>query len=154
MRITDLLTTALVYPAMDTPDKEQAIRRMCEAASGAAGTEMGERIYRSVMDRERIMSTGVGKGLGIPHGKVSGLEGNIIVYARLVRPIDFGSIDGMPVNMIFLVVGPEAESGTHIRLLSRISRLMNNDAFRDRLAACPDAPSIIRLCEEEERLHP
>lgn len=153
MRITDLLTTDLVYPALDAPDKERAVRLLSDAAAGGSA-DLADRIFKAVMDRERIMSTGVGKALGIPHGKVNGLDRNVVVFARLARPIEFGSIDRLPVSMLFLVVGPESQSGTHIRLLSRISRLMNNDAFRERLAACPDAGSIRHVFEEEERLHP
>lgn len=154
MRITDLLTSDLVYPALNVRDKDEAIRRMCQAAAGNNAEDLTDRIYRAVMDRERIMSTGVGKGLGIPHGKVNGLQESVVVFARLTDPIEFGSIDRSPVSMLFLVVGPDAQSGTHIRLLSRISRLMNNDGFRDRLSACADAAGILQAFEEEERLHP
>lgn len=153
MRITDLLTSEHVFPSLEAGGKEEAVRLLCEAAA-AGDADVSERIFKAVMDRERIMSTGVGKGLGIPHGKVNGLDRSLVLFARLRNPIEFGSIDRMPVSMVFLVVGPDAQSGTHIRLLSRISRLMNNDAFRDRLSRCADAAAILAAFEEEERLHP
>lgn len=154
MRITDLLSTEHVFPALSVTDKDDAIRQLSVIAAKTGGLDDPDRIYRSVIDRERIMSTGVGKGLGIPHGKVSGMTDIVVLFARLTAPIDFGSIDRSAVGMIFFVVGPESQSGIHIRLLSRISRLMNNDPFRERLLACGDAASILNTFREEEHRHP
>jgi fructose-specific phosphotransferase system IIA component len=150
MRISDFLSSANVFPRLQVSDKEEAIRTLSAAIAKQTPGTSEETLYQAVMDRERIMSTGVGKGLAIPHGKVNGLESSEMAFARLVNPIDYGSIDQAPVSLVFLVVGPDSQSSHHIRLLSRISRLMNNDAFRNALSACTTADEILAHFRQEE----
>jgi len=150
MRISDFLSTANVFPRLQVSDKEEAIRTLSASIALRTPGTSAETLFQAVMDRERIMSTGVGKGLAIPHGKVNGLETSQMAFARLVDPIDYGSIDQAPVSLVFLVVGPDSQSSQHIRLLSRISRLMNNDAFRNALSACGTAEEILAHFRQEE----
>jgi fructose-specific phosphotransferase system IIA component len=150
MRISDFLSSANVFPRLQVSDKEEAIRMLSASIARRTPGTSAETLFQAVMDRERIMSTGVGKGLAIPHGKVNGLETSEMAFARLVDPIDYGSIDQAPVSLVFLVVGPDSQSSQHIRLLSRISRLMNNDAFRNALSACSTADEILAHFRQEE----
>lgn len=96
------------------------------------------------------MSTGVGKGLGIPHAKINGIDRNFAVFARLKKPLDYGSIDDQKVNLVFLLIGPDGQSSTHIKLLSRISRLMNNDHFRSAILSAGSAEEILEIYSKEE----
>lgn len=96
------------------------------------------------------MSTGVGKGLAIPHGKAAEISENYVAFALLETPIDYGAVDGEPVSMVFLLAGPSSNSSQHIKLLSRISRLMNNNQFRERLKECETAKEILEVFEQEE----
>jgi mannitol/fructose-specific phosphotransferase system IIA component (Ntr-type) len=150
MRISDFLSSANVFPNLHVSDKEEAIRTLSASVAVHTPGTTAESLFQAVMERERIMSTGVGKGLAIPHGKVNGLETSEMAFARLVDPIEYGSIDQAPVSLMFLVVGPESQSSHHIRLLSRISRLMNNDAFRIALLSCTTADQILEHFREEE----
>ncbi len=150
MRISDHLSTANVFPYLKVVDKEDAIRQLsASVADRNPGTDV-QTIIQAVMERERIMSTGVGKGLAIPHGKVNGLQSSEMAFAKLSIPIEYGSIDQAPVSLMFLVVGPESQSGNHIRLLSRISRLMNNDVFRSGLMDCSTAEELVEHFHREE----
>jgi fructose-specific phosphotransferase system IIA component len=150
MRISDYLSSANVFPRLQVSDKEEAIRSLSASiAKNTPGTTV-DVLFQAVMERERIMSTGVGKGLAIPHGKVNGLESSEMAFAHLVQPIEYGSIDQAPVSLVFLVVGPESQSSNHIRLLSRISRLMNNDTFRNALLECTTAEQILDHFRQEE----
>lgn len=150
MRISDFLNSSNVFPSLKATSKEDAIRFLAESIASRHPEADLKNMVHAVMERERVMSTGVGKGLAIPHGKVNGLESSQMAYARLETPIEYGSIDQAPVSQLFLVVGPESQSGTHIRLLSRISRLMNNDAFRIELLECATTDEILAKFQNEE----
>lgn len=135
---------------LEAANKEDALRRLVEALQSSVDIEIRDKALHAVLERESIMSTGVGKGLAIPHGRVSGITTNYAAFASLKSPVEYGSIDGKEVNMIFLLIGPEAQNSLHIKLLSRISRLMNNDLFRASLAECETSEEILQLFEQEE----
>lgn len=150
MRISEFLNSSNVFPSLKVTNKEDAIRFLAESIASRHPEADPVALLRAVMERERVMSTGVGKGLAIPHGKVNGLESSQMAYAKLETPIEYGSIDQTPVSQLFLVVGPESQSSTHIRLLSRISRLMNNDVFRLELLECATIDEILAKFQSEE----
>ncbi len=97
------------------------------------------------------MSTGVGKQLAIPHGKCDSINEILASFAVLDESVEFESIDNQPVKMVFLLVGPEDKSNHHIKLLSRISRLMNSTAFRDKLLQCDNPDEIFETFKTEEK---
>jgi fructose-specific phosphotransferase system IIA component len=150
MKITDLLNEHNVLPKLDVTDKNQALDALVKAMQKAVGFDLADKALSAVLERESIMSTGVGKGLAIPHGRVNGITTNYAAFACLKSPIEYGSIDGKEVNMIFLLVGPETQNSLHIKLLSRISRLMNNDDFRESLLACNSTLDMLNLFAVEE----
>jgi mannitol/fructose-specific phosphotransferase system IIA component (Ntr-type) len=107
-------------------------------------------LKKAVFEREKIMSTGVGLGFAIPHAKTNAVNNVIAAFARSKKSIDFQSLDGKPVDIFFLLVGTEAQVGLHIKLLSRISRLMNRDGFREKLTSASTPEEIRKLfCDEE-----
>ena len=95
-----------------------------------------EMVLKAVMDRERVMSTGMGDGVAIPHAKTDGVKDLVAAFGVTKQGIDFQSIDGKPVRIIFLLAGPTDQTGPHLKALSRISRLMHRKEFRDILAVC------------------
>lgn len=150
MKISDLLNPDNILPSLETTTKEQAFAAMVKAMQKSVGFDLSDKALQAVLDRESIMSTGVGKGLAIPHGRIAGITGNYAAFACLKSSFDYGSIDGKDVNMIFMLVGPETQNSLHIKLLSRISRLMNNDDFRSSLLACDTSDEILALFVAEE----
>ena len=110
-----------------------------------------EEMRNAVHDREKIMSTGVGKGFAIPHAKTDSVNEIIAAFGRLDKPIDFQALDEQPVNLVFLLIGKESLVGPHIKLLSRISSMMNKDEFRESLANATTAEEIYSLFENEEK---
>jgi len=109
-----------------------------------------EQAYNAVLEREKIMTTGVGNGLAIPHCKHNSCPTFSVALGLHPKGIDFESIDKKKAKIIFLLVGPENNPGMHIKLLSRISRLMSNDELRGQMLASKNADSIIDLIREEE----
>lgn len=152
MNIFSLLSPETVLPNLQASDKNEVLEKMISSLEGEVSDGEIEKIRNAVFEREKIMSTGVGKGLAIPHGKASGIEQTYAAFALLDEPVDYKAIDNEPVNMVFLLVGPQASNSLHIKMLSRISRLMNNSAFRERLRKCASAEEIIDQFKEEEHV--
>lgn len=152
MNIFSLLSTQTILPNLQANDKTEVLDKMVSSLRDQVSGGELERIREAVFEREKIMSTGVGKGLAIPHGKAAGIEQTYAAFAILEDPVDYEAIDDQPVSMVFLLVGPQASNSLHIKMLSRISRLMNNSEFRERLRTCTTAEDIIEQFKEEEHV--
>lgn len=150
MKISNLLDTQTIFTDLDADSKESLISTLVTALEDKVGKDKLDDIKQAVLEREKVMSTGVGKSLAIPHAKIAGLQENYAVFAKLKSPIDYGSIDGQPVEIIFLLVGGQEKASIHIKLLSRISRIMNNDVYRSQLLQAESAEDVIEVFVEEE----
>ncbi|MEX0748179.1 MAG: PTS sugar transporter subunit IIA [Rhodothermales bacterium] len=146
----DLLTPDTVEVGLPGESKEEVIDHLINLLAGHRAIRDLDDLRDAILERERIMSTGVGKGLALPHAKTSAVRESIAAFAVTKNPIDFGSIDNAPVRLIFLLVGTEAAKSEHIKILSRVSRLMNRDQFRNRLLQAPDKFKILSIFEEGE----
>ncbi|MFN8644502.1 MAG: PTS sugar transporter subunit IIA [Candidatus Binatia bacterium] len=101
-------------------------------------------------ERERLGNTAIGDGIAIPHGKLPGLSGVIGAFGRHPGGVDFESLDGSPTHLFFLLVAPEDSVGQHLKALARVSRLLKDRAFRERLLTAPDRATLFRLIREED----
>ena len=136
---------------MKCTTKEEAISELIDLFKNDDRVKDTESILNSVLEREKIMSTGVGKGFAIPHAKTNSVNEIIAAFGKIDNPIDFQALDDQPVNLVFLLVGKENLVGPHIKLLSRISRMMNIEEFRESLANATTAQEIYDLFETEEK---
>lgn len=150
MDIYSLLNRSSIAAGLKADDKKSLINELVDLLEPQVDEEQLEKIRESVFEREQIMSTGVGKQLAIPHGKCSDIENILASFAVLDEPVDFDSIDNEPVKLVFLLVGPESKCNSHIKLLSRISRLMNSLSFREKLVQCTTADQIFETFQHEE----
>lgn len=150
MNIYTLLDDSTILANLQVKSKEELLNKMIDVFDGRVDKDQLEEIRTSVFEREEIMSTGVGKNLAIPHGKVKSIDRNYASFALLKNPIDYNSIDNEPVTMVFLLAGPQAHNSAHIKLLSRISRLMNSSSFREKLAECSTSKEIYETFHREE----
>jgi PTS system fructose-specific IIA component len=150
LSVTDLLAPERVRVGLRAGSKEEVVEAVVDLLEGARAVRDLGRVRAAVRAREAVMSTGVGKGLALPHARTDAVSDTVAALAVLERPVDYASLDGQPVRLAFLLVGPEEERGTHVRLLSRISRLMNRDAFRSRLLQAPDARAVLSAFREAE----
>jgi fructose-specific phosphotransferase system IIA component len=150
MKVSELLKPDFIISDLQGNTKEEIINELIDLFKNDPRVEDIEKVRNSVLEREKVMSTGVGKGFAIPHGKTNAVKEIIGAFGRLKDGIDYESLDGNPVNLVFLLVGKDNLISTHIKLLSRISRLMNKDDFRHRLAEANSADEIVKLFSEEE----
>lgn len=150
MNLYSLLEKSAILSEVEAENKEDLLHTLVDSLKNQVTEEQLEDIRNAVFQREKIMSTGVGKQLAIPHGKVASIDRNIAAFGILKKPIEFNSIDNKPVKMVFLLVGPEKSNSVHIKLLSRISRLMNSSSFRETLSGCVGADEIYDAFYNEE----
>lgn len=150
MDIHSLLERSTIVAGLKAVDKNDLINELIDLLESKVSHDQLQNIRQSVFDREEIMSTGVGKQLAIPHGKCASIDEILASFAVLEESVDFDSIDDEPVKMVFLLVCPEDKCNTHIKLLSRISRLMNSTAFREKLLQCENSDEIFETFQNEE----
>jgi nitrogen PTS system EIIA component len=141
MPLSDLVALQAVVPALKVNSKKQALQEL--AARAAVLTSRGEReILDILQQREKLGSTGVGNGIAIPHGKLPKLDRLFGLFARLDRPIDFEALDGQPVDLVFLLLAPEAAGADHLKALARVARLLRDPDTAKKLRESRDADAI------------
>lgn len=151
MKICDVLSKERILAKFEINSKETCINSLVDLFKGDSRVNDIETMRTAIHERETIMSTGIGNGFAIPHAKTSGVNEMIAGFATLKTPIEFEALDGQPVELVFLLVGEENAVGQHIKMLSRISRLMNKETFREKLIKALDVDEIFSLFEEEEK---
>jgi PTS system nitrogen regulatory IIA component len=152
MRIEDLISLEAVVPNLKASNKKQALQELAQRAAKIVGID--ERlIFDVLMERERLGTTGVGQGVAIPHGKLAQLDRLYGLFARLEHSIDFESIDDQPVDLIFLLLAPEAAGADHLKALARVSRLLRNKATCEKLRGSESADALYALLTEAQAPH-
>lgn len=141
MDLGDLLAPGGIVPALRVTCKKQALQELANRASEITGVE-ARQIFDTLLQRERLGSTGLGRGIAIPHVKFKQLKTIVCIFARLTDPIDFDSHDGEPVDLVFLLLAPEHASGDHLKALARISRLVREPSTLDRLREADDIAAL------------
>jgi PTS system fructose-specific IIC component len=151
MKISDILNPDVVEVNLDVKDKDDSLKKIIALAANSKKILDLNKVSETIMEREKLVSTGVGKGFAIPHGKTDAISDIVAAFVITKTPIDFDSIDGEPVRFIFLLVGKETLLNTHIKLLSRISRLMNKDEFRAKLLGAKSKEEVLKIFKDEEQ---
>jgi PTS system nitrogen regulatory IIA component len=144
MSLNDLLTPDAVIASLRVNGKKQALQELSDRAAVVSGLPARE-IFDSILQRERLGPTGVGDGVAIPHGKLAKCRRIFGVFARLERPIDFEALDGLPVDLIFLLIAPESAGADHLKALATIARKLRNANFAAQLRATRDASAIYSM---------
>ena len=141
MALADLLTPEAVVPHLRPPSKKAALHEL--AAHAARLTGLDERaIFETLLQRERLGSTGIGEGIAIPHGKLPGLSRMFGLMARLDKPIEFESLDGQPVDLLFLLLAPEGAGADHLKALASVARALRQSGAPERIRKARDADAL------------
>jgi nitrogen PTS system EIIA component len=152
MRLTDILSPERVLVANSGAtftSKKQVIERLSELLATGTGNQPAT-IFQVLAEREELQSTGIGDGVAIPHGSLDALDQQTAAVLLCPGGIEFDSIDGRPARIVIGVVGPKRATGEHLRMLARISRLLRDGSFRDRLLSSPDGSSAYTVIRTEE----
>jgi nitrogen PTS system EIIA component len=150
MKITDLLSPDMVIADLKGATKTELLNELAKAMA-AKYTEIKLADLTAVLaERERLGSTAIGDGIAIPHGKLRGVTKIIGAFGRHERGVDFDSLDGGPSQLFFVLVAPEDSASLHLKALARVSRLLKEASFRNRLLAAKDSGELYSLIKEED----
>lgn len=148
MEISDILKPDAVI-TLKASSKKHVLQELAKHAAHI--TEVNERrVFDTLLERERLGSTGVGNGIAIPHGKLPELSSLHGVFAKLEKPVDFDAIDDLPVDLIFLLLAPEQSGADHLKALARVSRLLRDPAVCDKVRGASNTDGIYMLLTQSE----
>ncbi|MGI9410513.1 MAG: PTS IIA-like nitrogen regulatory protein PtsN [Hyphomicrobiaceae bacterium] len=152
MDLGDLVTAQGIIPSLKTTTKKQSLQEMAGHAAAMTGIPQRE-VFDTLLQRERLGSTGLGRGIAVPHVKFRSLTEIVCIFARLDTPIDFEALDDEPVDLIFLLLAPEHASGDHLKALARISRLLREPDVSAQLRSARDRDAILQVLTEPATPH-
>ena len=149
MKILDVLKTEAILADLKAKDKKGVLEELVTPVARIANLDRDD-LIRILLERERLGSTGIGGGIGIPHGKMKGLDSLVLGFGLSKKGVDFESIDGRLSYIFFLLITPEDSTGLHLKALARISRILKNDVFKERLLKASDRDEIYKIINEED----
>lgn len=148
--ISDLLSKNVIIPDLEASGRDEVFEKLINCLSDEDLLDSSDEALKALRDREEILSTGIGEGLAIPHAKMDSLDDFLAAFARIPEGVDFKSLDGKPAHLVFLLLSPKGEAGRHVRVLARVSRILKNASFRERLMDAGTEDSIFDLILEAD----
>jgi PTS system nitrogen regulatory IIA component len=150
MQLTEFLDFEAIRPALPGGNKRALLQQLAQLAGQRTGLDAAE-ILASLVERERLGSTGFGQGVAIPHGKVEGLANIYCLFARLPDPVEYRAIDGAPVDLVFLLLSPPDAGADHLKALAAISRVTRHAPTLDKMrgARSRDALAAVLMGADE-----
>jgi PTS system nitrogen regulatory IIA component len=150
MKITDILDESSVIQDLRATTKKGVLEELSSVLVERGKLPDREKVVEVLLEREKLGSTGIGDGIAIPHGKMKGIKELVISFGRSIKGVDFESIDNKPTHLFFLLVAPENSAGVHLKALARISRLLKDSSFRNRLMEARDRQDLFTIIAEED----
>ncbi len=147
MQLSDIISNNSILPALKTASKKQLLQELANHAAKLSGID-ARQIFETLLQREKLGSTGLGQGIAIPHGKFATLEQVHGFFARLSQPVEFEAVDDKPVDLVFLLLAPESAGADHLKALARISRLLRDSSLVKKLRGTDDVSGLYALLTE------
>lgn len=152
MDLGDLLKPEGVFASLRVKNKKQALQDLASRAARITGLDERQ-IFDALLQRERLGSTGVGRGIAIPHARIAGLNRIAAVFAQLDDPIEFDALDGEAVDLVFVLLAPEHAGADHLKALARISRVLRDPHTLEKLRAARDRTQLHSVLTEPLATH-
>jgi len=149
MKILDVLQKEAIISDLKAQDKKGILEELVAPITNITGVNHKD-LVRVLMDRELLGSTGIGGGIGIPHGKLKQLESLALGFGLSRKGVDFESMDNQPTHIFFLLVTPENSTGLHLKMLARISKILKHDQIKEKLLTAADSDEIFSIIREED----
>ncbi|MFH1070210.1 MAG: PTS sugar transporter subunit IIA [Candidatus Glassbacteria bacterium] len=153
MKLMDFVSPGTIAPGLKVRDKEELLSRLVHLLHSGGRIADPEPLLQSLLDREKIMTTGIGRGIAVPHAVSPEVKEQTIALARIPEGVDFDSLDREPVYFVFLLVGPPEASAAHLKTLARISRLIQHTGFVDSIKQADSTGEILKVLAEEDGRH-
>lgn len=149
MKLLDVINKETILIDLKAKDKIGILNELVSPVARLTGIEQSV-IARVLMDREQLGSTGIGGGIGIPHGKLKDLEQSILGFGLSRQGVDFESMDGLPTHLFFLLITPEHATNLHLKLLARLSRMLKKESLKEMMMNATSADEIIAIIAEDD----
>jgi len=149
MKILEVLQKEAILEDLVSTDKKGILEELVAPVAKVANVSE-DGLVKVLLERERLGSTGIGGGVGIPHGKLKNIENIVLGFGLSRNGVDFESMDGKPTHVFFLLVTPENSTGLHLKMLARISRLLKDESFKERLISASSQEEILSIIQEED----
>lgn len=150
MKISDILTVDSIVVDFEIDNKENLLKFMLDLVATSGKIIDKEQTLKEIFAREQVLSTGIGKGIALPHAKSKYVSDSCAAFVILKNPIEYDSLDGEKVKIIVMLIGLENNVAAHLKYLSKISRLLNNDTFRNQLLECSSSEQVLELLKKVE----
>ncbi|MBI5554751.1 MAG: PTS sugar transporter subunit IIA [Elusimicrobia bacterium] len=150
MKLMDFIVKDAVVVNLQGKEKEDVLEEMVNALVKSRKISNKEKVVKILLDREELGSTGIGQGVGIPHGKTDEVDNVVIAFGSSKQGIEFESLDGEPVYLVFLLLAPVESTGAHLKALAKISRILKDKHFRQSLREATNAEEAIKIIKEED----
>lgn len=147
MSLGSIIAPDAVLLGLKATSKDDLLRQLAKAASGRSGIAEDE-IFKKLDEREKLSSTGAGRGIAIPHGRMDKVQAVSGIFARLDEPVAFDAADGKPVDLVFLLLAPSNSGAEHLKALSRISRMMRDELICQQLRSAKDASEAYKVISQ------
>ena len=152
MKIAELLDPKAIVASLSATSKREVLEELSQAVVAGDRSLNYNTVLSTLLEREKLGSTGVGDGIAIPHGKIANLPNIVIAFGKSEQGVDFDAIDGRQVQIFFLLLAPEDTPGTHLKALARISRLLKDGAFRARLMKARTESELYEVIRHEDEV--
>jgi PTS system nitrogen regulatory IIA component len=145
--VSSLLKRENVFGSLDVASKKRLFELVGQAFQSSEAVPAKD-VFESLASRERLGCTGLGHGIAIPHGRIKGLKETACAFVRTAQPIDFDAPDSVPVDLLFILLAPEAATDLHLQILAELAQMFSEKEMRDKLRAAQDADSLFKLIRE------
>jgi fructose-specific phosphotransferase system IIA component len=149
MQIADYVHADLIALGLEVEDKEDLLRQLVRRLVEHGRVDDTSTLMGELLKRERVMSTGIGGGIAIPHALLNDVGDLVLLFGRTSQPLDFQALDGNPVDLVFMLVGPKGAANLYVKLLARVSRLLQNDEFKQNLRKAKTAQDALEILKRE-----
>ena len=150
IKLGELIDESLIFPSLPVKTKEEAIEFMVDSVCLQSKTLNKDEILDLVIERERLSSTGIGSGIAIPHVRSEQFTKHYLLFGRNAKGIDFDSVDGKPVHLIFMVLSPSHANTFHLQLLARVSKMLHDTSFREHLMTEKNTKNISKFIKDKD----
>ncbi len=147
MQLTDFIGDKAIFPDLKASSKKQLLQELAVRAGEITNLD-SRQIFESLLQREKLGSTGLGRGIAIPHGKFAQLDKVYGFFGRLSQSVEFDAVDGEPVDLVFLLLAPESAGADHLKALARISRLLRDSSIVKKLRGTEDSHALYSVLTE------
>jgi fructose-specific phosphotransferase system IIA component len=141
----DILKIQCAAVGVDAKTKDEVLSRAVDVLAAGGSVPDPQRLLEEIRSREKLSSTGIGEGVAIPHALCDSIGETCLAVLRLAVPVDFAAMDEKPVDLVFLMAGPRGDTGNHLKLLSKLARLLHDSEFRKSARSAADGAALVQL---------